>query len=164
MTRKRQGLMLVGCVLMSAMAPVESVTLAAGKPVRRVIVVPAKTSLDVRIASAVATESDRREDPVLASLATPLIVDGVSVAPAASVLLGNIVPASESARDGGERGLALRFDRLRVGAATYDIHTAPLRLAADGRARDGDATRISSGSRLRVELLEPVSIEVQRLR
>jgi hypothetical protein len=156
--------MLIGGVLMAAVALVESVTFAAGKPVRRVIVVPAKTSLDVRMASAVAAETDRREDPVLASLATPLIVEGVSVAPAASVLLGTIVPASESARDGGDRGLALRFDRLRVGPATYDIRTAPVHIRSEEGARDDDAVRISSGTRLRLELLEPVSIEVQRFR
>jgi hypothetical protein len=164
MTRKSLGLMLVSCVLIALAALVQGVTFAAGKPTRRTVVVPAKTALDVRLASAVPSETDRREDPVLASLATPVIVDGVSVAPVASVLLGNIVAATESTREGGGSGFALRFDRLRVGATTYDIRTAPVHIPNDEQPRDEDAVRFGSGTRLRLELLAPVSIDVQRLR
>ena len=154
MTRKRQCLMLFSCVFVAFMAYVESATFAASvKPIRRTIVVPAKTSLDVRLATAVASESDRHEDPVLATLAAPVIVNGVSVAPAASVLLGNVVVAAESERGSSAREIVLRFDRLRVGPTTYDIHTALIRIPHDAPA-----------ARFRLELLEPVSIDVQRLR
>ena len=154
MTRKRQCLMPVSCVFVALMALVGSVTPAAsGKPVRRTVIVPAKTSFDVRLATAVASESDRTEDPVLASLAAPVIIDGVSVAPTASVLLGNVVVATESARGSDAREIVLRFDRLRVGPTTYDIHTALIRLPHDAPA-----------TRFRLELLEPVSIDVQRFR
>ncbi len=68
---------------------------------------------------------------MLASLATPVIVDGVNVAPAASVLLGSVVAAGGPSREGGGSGIDLRFDRLRVGATTYDIRTAPVHLPAE---------------------------------
>ncbi len=152
MTRKRQGLMLGSCVLIVMAALFQSATFAAGKPTRRMMVIPAKTALDVRLASAVPSETDRRDDPVLASLATPVIVDGVSVAPAASVLLGSVVAAGGPSREGGGSGIDLRFDRLRVGATTYDIRTAPVHLPAEGQRR------------LRLELLAPVSVEIHRLR
>ena len=154
MTRKRQGLMLIGCVVAAAMALTHSVTFAAGKPVRRTIVVPAKTSLDVRLASAVASsDRERREDAVLASLVTPVIVDGVSVAPVSSVLFGSVVSETDSSQESGGRDVGLRFDRLRVGATTYDIHTAVIRIPHDVPA-----------TRFRLELVDPVSIDVQRLR
>src|SRR4029450_1335493 len=143
MTRKRQCLMLFSCVFVALVALVESAPFAASKPSRRTVVVPAKTSLDVRLATAVASESDRKEDPVLASLATPVIVDGVSVAPAASVLLGNVVVGTESDRGSSAREIVLRFDRLRVGPTTYDIHTALIRIPQDAPA-----------ARFRLELLE----------
>jgi hypothetical protein len=161
MTRERHDLMLVSCVLIAFVALVESVTVAAGKPTRRTVVVPAKTSLDIRLASSVAKDSDGREDPVLASLATPVIVDGVNVAPAASVLLGNVIAATESARAGE---ISLRFDRLRVGPTTYGIRTTPVNIPSTGRRRDDEAVRIGSGTRLRLELLDPVAIDVQRIR
>ena len=153
MTRTRQGLMLVGCVFAAAMALEDGALSAAPvKPLRKTIVVPAKTSLDVRLATAVRSERNRTEDPVLASLAAPVIVNGVSVAPAASVLLGNVIVESEPAanRPVGTGPLALRFDRLRVGATTYDIRTTLIRLPHDGPSRE----------RFRLELLDPVSIEI----
>ncbi len=154
MTRKRQVLMLVSCVLVALMALVSGAAVAAsGKPIRRTVVVPAKTSLDVRLATAVASERNRREDPVLASLAAPVIVDGVSVAPAASVLLGNLIVETDSTRGGDAREISVRFDRLRVGPTTYDIHTALIRIP-----------HAAPATRFRLELLEPVSIDVQRLR
>ncbi|MGH9200249.1 MAG: hypothetical protein ACRD2A_03325 [Vicinamibacterales bacterium] len=156
--------MLGSCVLLTLVALASSVASAAGKPTRRTVVVPAKTPFDVRLATAVSSESNRPDDPVLATLATPVIVDGVIVAPVASVLLGNVFVADGSASSGDTRKIALRFDRLRVGPMTYDIRTAPVRISNDDDARDDDNLRLSSGTRLRLELLEPVSIEVQRLR
>jgi hypothetical protein len=161
MTRKRHDLMLFGCVLFAVVALVPSVTFTAGKPTRRTVVIPAKTSLDIRLASSLGSEGEGREQPVLASLAAPVIVDGVNVAPAASVLLGNVIAATESAPTAE---ISLRFDRLRVGPTTYDIRTTAVHLPSGGPPRADDTVRISSGTRFRLELLEPVSIEVQRLR
>ncbi len=161
MTRKRQGLMLFGCVVFAFVALEPSVTFTAGKPTRRTVVIPAKTSLDIRLASSVGSDGEGREQPVLASLATPVIVDGVNVAPAASVLLGNVIAATESVPSGE---ISLLFDRLRVGPTTYDIRTTPVHLASGGPPRADETVRIGSGTRFRLELLEPVCIDVQRLR
>ena len=146
MTEARQSLV-AGCVLIALMTSAGGVH-AGGKPTRRTVVVPAKTALDVRLASHVAstTSGDRNDDPVLASLASPLIIDGQNVAPAASVVLGNLVETAAA----GHR--ELRFDRLRVGSTTYDIRTAPVPL-------DEEQQR---GARRRLELLAPVSIEIVR--
>jgi hypothetical protein len=161
MTRKRQMLMLGSCVVITLVALASSVAAAAGKPTRRTVVVPAKTSLDIRLATSVASESNRKEDPVLASLAAPVIVDGVNVAPAASVLLGNISIANELPNTDGPRDLLLCFDRLRVGATTYDIRTVPIRYGAHSAAENGKDVRINSGTRLRVELEEALRMEVR---
>lgn len=159
MTALRQVLMLVSCVSITPVALSESVILAAGKPVRRTFIVPANTALDVRLATVVASEIDRTEDPVLASLAAPLIVDGVHVAPVASVLLGKVMVENASAT-AGARDFALRFTRLRVGATTYDIRTAPIRYGAPRDTDQGKSVGISSGTRLRVELEAPLRMEV----
>lgn len=165
MTERRQVLMLGSCVLIALVALLDGVTSAAEKPLRRSVVIPAKTALDIRLATVVTPESNRRaEDPVLASLATPVIVDGVSVAPAASVLLGNVVVTNQSATSDAPQEMALQFDRLRVGPITYDIRTAPVRIAGDAQRAADDSVRVGSGTRLRLELLEPVTIQVQRLR
>jgi len=111
----------------------------------REVVAPAGTSLDVTLETAVASESSQPEDPVRANLETPVVVDGVTVAPRGSTLLGEVTSVRESGRVKGRAEVGVRFSRLQVENVTYDIETTPLRWVADS-GKGEDAAKIGIGA------------------
>lgn len=117
----------------------------AGRPAPREITVRARTVLDVRLATTVASNLNRPEDPVRGTLASPLIVDGITVAPAGSVVGGMVTHARSSAKVKGRAELTLRFNTLRANGRTYDLDTAPLYYVAQA-TKGEDAAKISIGA------------------
>jgi hypothetical protein len=123
----------------------EAPTGAAAAAAPRVVTVPAGSRLEVTLETAVASNTNSVEDPVRATLIAPLVVDGVTVAPRGSVLLGAITGVRESGRVRGRAELGMRFNRLQTEAVTYDIRTAPLQWTAEG-TKGEDAAKIGIGA------------------
>lgn len=102
------------------------------------IVIPAGTVLPVTLQSYVASDSSRPEDQVRATLRRSIVVNGHTVIPAGSALVGHVTRVQRSGRVSGRGVVAFRFDRLaepsgdRVAIST----SAVSRQARSGKSRD----------------------------
>jgi hypothetical protein len=117
----------------------------ADRPSLREITVPAGSTLRAALETTVASNASEREDPVRAKLAAPIVIDGTTLAPSGSILLGRVTAAQPAGRVKGRAELRVRFDRLQTQGVTYDIRTNPLVYVA--RATKGeDAAKIGIGA------------------
>jgi hypothetical protein len=123
----------------------------AGEPVKvresviRTITVPDNTVLDVTLDTALASDTSRVEERVSGTLASPVVIDGVTVVPAGASLVGHVTTARESGKVKGRAELGFRFTRLRTGSVTYDIDTRPQYYVAESTKKD-DAVKIGAGA------------------
>ena len=124
-------------------APGDDAPAAAGRA--RTVTVPESTTLDVELASSLASDTSRVEEAVRATVSEPVVIDDVTVIPAGSTLLGHVTTAQESGKVKGRAELGFRFTRLKIGPVTYDIATKPLFYRAAGTKKD-DAVKIGVGA------------------
>lgn len=116
----------------------------AKAPEPRMVTVPANTTLDLTLDTTVTSDTNRPEDPVRARLASPLVVNGVTVAPSDSLLTGVVTHVKAAGKVKGRAELDLKFDQLSIGTVTYDVN-APVHFRA--RATKGkDAGTIGIGA------------------
>lgn len=80
----------------------------------REFTLPEGTKLVVRLDSAVGSDTSRVEDPVEAILSDAVVVDGVDVLPAGSVVRGEVAAAQPAGKVKGRARLALRFSSVSV--------------------------------------------------
>jgi hypothetical protein len=113
--------------------------------VARTMTIPDNTRIDVELNSALASDSSRVEQAVRATVATPVVIDEVTVIPTGSTLLGHVTGAEESGKVKGRAELGFRFTRLQVGPVTYDIDTQPFFYRAQSTKKD-DAVKIGVGA------------------
>src|SRR5690349_10614240 len=113
-----------------AATPIPPKPVAPPPPRFREVTVPAGTSLSVTILSNLASNTSHVEDAVKASLAEPVVVDGVTAVPAKAQITGTVTDVKESGRVKGKASLALRFDRLIVRGETQRISSARVMLEA----------------------------------
>jgi hypothetical protein len=121
---------------------------SAAEPVEarvRTLTIPDNTVLDVTLETALASDTSRAEDAVRGSLASPVVIDQVTVIPGGSMLTGHVTGARESGKVKGRAELGLRFDQITFRSVTYDITTKPLYWVAEGTKKD-DAVKIGVGA------------------
>jgi hypothetical protein len=111
----------------------------------RVVRVPAGSGLDAILETALASNANQVDDPVRATLMSPLVVDGVTVAPRGSALWGSVIAVQRSGRIRGRAALTIRFDRLQGHVKTYGVAIAPLRFEAEASKGD-DAAKVGIGA------------------
>lgn len=111
----------------------------------RTVTIPDNTVFDVRLDTALASDTSRAEDAVSGTLASPIVIDEVTVIPSGSTLTGHVTGAKESGNVKGRAELGLRFDRILFRSVTYDISTKPLYWVAEGTKKD-DAVKIGVGA------------------
>jgi hypothetical protein len=80
----------------------------------REFTLPEGTKLVVRLESAVASDTSRVEDPVEAILSDAVVIDGIDVIPAGSVVKGEVASAQAAGKVKGRASLALRFTSITV--------------------------------------------------
>jgi len=102
----------------------------------REYVVPAGTPISVRLMTALSSETSRVEQAVSAELNDPLVVDGVEVAPAGSVVSGNVTRAEPAGKVKGLASLAVRFDSIRAGGESLPVAMNYSRTAEPTKASD----------------------------
>jgi hypothetical protein len=98
--------------------------------------VPAGTRLSVRLDDTLSSDSSRVEDPVTATLASPVYIGRARVLPAGSVVSGGVVSAQPSGKVKGRASLAVRFNALTARGHEYAIAANVSRVAAGTKAED----------------------------
>jgi hypothetical protein len=126
-------------------APAPAVRTIPAPAIVRSITVPDNTVLDVTLNTALASDTSRVEQRVNGTLASPVIVDGVTVIPTGSAVSGHVTNVKESGKVKGLASLGFRFTTLTVDSVTYDIATKPLGYAAEATKKD-DAVKIGVGA------------------
>jgi hypothetical protein len=118
---------------------------APAAPLVRTITVPDNTVLDVTLGTTLASDTSRIEERVQGSVASPVVIDGATVIPAGSTLVGHVTHVDDSDKVKGRAELSFRFTRLTTGTVTYDIDTKPLYYVAESTKKD-DAVKIGAGA------------------
>lgn len=117
----------------------------AAAPAMREVVIPAGTVLKVRLGSDLASDTNRVEDAVRATLAAPISVSGDVIVPAGAAIGGSVLSVQQSGKVKGRASLAFRFERLSVGDESYDVRTERVSRVARATKRK-DATKVGIGA------------------
>jgi hypothetical protein len=131
-------------------APISAATsapTAAVTPVAQFkeITIPSGTTLRLDLGTAVASDTSRVEEPVRATLRSPVTINGVVALPAGSEVTGIVSAADGAGRVKGRAHLALRFDAIRANGESYDVKTSGF--ADTARAtKKKDAEKIAIGA------------------
>src|SRR5262245_14524710 len=100
------------------------------------VTVPSGTALDVRLGSAMSSESVRPGEVWSGNLTRPVVIDGREVIPAGSSVEGTVI-ASEPARRGSRARLQLGVRAVRIEARRVSPHArAETVIAGSPRARN----------------------------
>jgi hypothetical protein len=119
---------------------------APSVPVYKEVTIPAGTVLRLDLKSAVASDTSRVEDTVRAALRQPVVVDGQTVLPVGTELVGTVTDVARSGRVKGRARVAYRFGTLRHDSERYDIRTAPIAHQAEATKKK-DALKVGLGAR-----------------
>ena len=115
------------------------------EPVYREVTLPAGTTLRLELKSAVASDTSKVEDTVRAVLRQAVTVEGKSVLPAGTEVVGTVTDVERSGRVKGLAHVAYRFTSLRHDSERYDIRTATISHEAKATKKK-DATKIAIGA------------------
>jgi len=113
----------------------------------REVTIPAGTTLSATLATAVASDTSKVEDPVRATLRTAVSAEGLQALPAGTTLLGNVTSAERSAKVKGRASIAFRFNTVDLpgDGGRQPMSTATIsRVAAATKKKD--ATKIGIGA------------------
>jgi hypothetical protein len=103
------------------------------------IVVPAGTKIEVRLDHGISTDKNSPGDSIAASLNAPLVIDGKTLAPVGSKVIGQLTSVKESGRIRGRANLTMVLQELQVGENQYELSTNPITLVAPGtKKRDAE--------------------------
>jgi hypothetical protein len=110
----------------------------------RDLTIPAGTALRVKLDNSVGSDSSRVEDTVRGRLISPIVIDGRTVVPAGSAVLGSVTQAVQSGKVKGRARLGLRFHTLTAtGSERYRISTRPwLGVAPATKTKDAETIAV----------------------
>ena len=123
----------------------EEPAVPARAAVVRTLTIPDNAVLDVTLDTAHSSETSRVEERVSGTVASPVVIDGVTAIPAGAKLTGHVTSVEDSGKVKGRAELGLRFTRLQTGSVTYDIDTKPLSWVAESTKKE-DAVKIGAGA------------------
>jgi len=121
---------------------------AAAKPAvprYREVTLPAGTTLRLELKSAVASDTSKVEDAVRAELRQAVALNGQTILPAGTELVGTVTDVAQAGRVKGRARVAYRFDSLRYDSERYAITTAAISHEAEATKGD-DAKKIGIGA------------------
>jgi len=111
----------------------------------REIVLPTGTNLHLELRSALASDASQVEDTVRARLRKPLAVEGRTILPAGTQVVGYVTDVERSGRISGRAALALRFTVVRHDGEEYDMRTRTIEREADS-TKGKDAAKVGIGA------------------
>ena len=130
-------------------APISAATSAPVAPVARYteVTIPSGTTLRLSLSSAVGSDTSRVEEPVRATLRSPVTINGQVVLPAGSEVTGVVTDAEGSGRVKGRARVAMRFSSVRANGESYDIRTSGYaQEAAATKKQDAEKIAIGAGA------------------
>jgi len=130
-------------------APISAATSAPVAPVARYteVTIPSGTTLRLSLSSAVGSDTSRVEEPVRATLRSPVTINGQVVLPAGSEVTGVVTDADGSGRVKGRARVAMRFSSVRANGESYDIRTSGYaQEAAATKKQDAEKIAIGAGA------------------
>ena len=111
------------------------------------VTIPSGTTLRLSLQSAVASDGSRVEEPVRATLRSPVTIAGQVALPAGSEVSGVVTDAEGSGRVKGRARIAMRFNSVRAHGETYDIRTSGYaQEAAATKKQDAEKIAIGAGA------------------
>jgi len=110
------------------------------KPKPQPIVVPAGTTLTVRVGQALSSKTSQSGQTFLATLAQPVSVGGRTSIPAGATISGTVVSAKSKGKIKGEGELSLALTSVTVNGQTYPIQTGVLDSTTKGKGKRTAAT------------------------
>ena len=117
----------------------------APAPTVREVTIPAETPISVTLVTPLASNKSKAEDQVRGTLAEAIVVDGMTVVPAGSEVIGTVIDAKESGRVKGRASIVVRFGRLTVGGESHAIQTARIESDASSSTK-GDVKKGAIGA------------------
>jgi BON domain len=105
------------------------------KPKPQPIVVPAGTTLTVRVEQALSSKDSQAGQTFLATLAQPVSVSGKTAIPADSSVSGTVVSAKEKGKIKGEGELALSLTSITLHGRNHAIQTGVLDSTVKGKGK-----------------------------
>jgi len=107
-------------------------------------IVPSGTALAIVLEQELSTKSAKAEDPVAASLAEDVTVDGEVLLPKGAEVHGHVVSSVRSGRTKGRARIVVAFNEVRVNSRSYTIDATGFDVTA-GSSKGKDA-KIAGGS------------------
>jgi hypothetical protein len=107
--------------------------------------VPAGTQIQVRLEQGISTERNSSGEEFRASLDKDLMVDGKTVAPAGSEVVGELSSVQEPGRVKGRAKLTMTLRQITIEGEEYDLDVNPLTLVAESTKKK-DAGTIAGGA------------------
>lgn len=129
----------------TGVSPLARAAAAVGIPQYRDVTLPAGTTLRLELQSAIASDTSSVEDTVRASLRQPVSIDGNTVLPTGTEVVGNVTSVERSGRVKGRARIAYRFNSIDYSGERYDIRTNTLSHQAEA-TKGEDATKIGIGA------------------
>lgn len=130
-------------------APISAATSAPVAPAARYteVAIPSGTTLRLELGSAVGSDTSTVEQPVRATLRSPVAINGQVALPAGSEVTGVVTDAEGSGRVKGRARVAMRFNALRAHGESYDIKTSGYaQEAAATKKQDAEKIAIGAGA------------------
>src|SRR5579864_2503570 len=110
------------------------------KPKPQPIVVPAGTTLTVRVGQALSSKTSQSGQTFLATLAQPVTVGGRTAIPSGATISGTVVNAKSKGKIKGEGELSLVLTSVTVKGRTFSIQTGVLDSTTKGKGKRTAAT------------------------
>jgi hypothetical protein len=111
------------------------------------IIVPEGTSISITVDQTVSSKDTQPGQHVAASLAEPIIVDGLEAIPRGAKVSGTITNAKSAGRFKGNAELGITLASIEVGGQRYTIHTTTFSDASKGRGkRTAEGAGIGAGA------------------
>jgi len=106
----------------------------------REFTIPEGTVLAGRLESAIGSDTSERNDPVEVTLTDAVILDGLEVLPAGSIVSGVVTSAQPSRNVSGRASLAVRFTSVSV-AGSHETYIVSAGLSRTARSTKADDVR-----------------------
>jgi hypothetical protein len=133
----------------AANAPISAATSTPVAPAARYteVTIPSGTTLRLALASTVGSDTSNVEQPVRATLRSPVTISGQVVLPAGSEVTGVVSEAEGSGRVKGRARIAMRFNAMKANGESYDIKTSGYaQEAAATKKQDAEKIAIGAGA------------------
>jgi hypothetical protein len=150
----------------------------SGEPTTHEVTVPAGTAVPLTLDVALGSDSSDAEDPVTATVRTPVMIDGSAVIPDGSTLRGHVTTAARAGKAKRRGALAFRFEQLTIDHRDYDVSTRSISYEANGSDKKaaaamnhaagavvvlttpGHDVHLDPGAELTAHLTAPVAVAV----